>query len=132
LSGKFTVFDMAGASYRLNNHIDFLNQTPYDGHFYGPYFRPKTRVPSASETVILEETIAEVAKWNEPTFAVTGWHSKRNRFNVTFVDGHAEAIYLSKQNDISASYPNYWVLRGQSWRMDCYPEQPIEDLAEPP
>ncbi len=123
------VFDLAGTSYRLNNHIDFLNQTGFDQHFYGPYFRPRTRVPSASETVILEEAVAEVAKWNEVSFGVKGWHAKRNRFNVAFVDGHADAIYLDKQADLSSAYNNsYWVLRGRNWRMDCYPEPPVKDL----
>lgn len=121
------IFDLTGTSYRLNNHIDFLGQTPYTQFFYGPYFRPKTRVPSTSETVILEETVAEVAKWNAANYATTGWHAKRNIFNVAFVDGHAANIYLTKQNDISSSFNNYWVLRGTAWRMDCYPDDPVKD-----
>lgn len=122
------VYDLAGTSYRLNNHIDFVGQTGFTQYFYGPYFRTKTRVPSTAETVILEEAIAEVAKWNEPTYGVTGWHAKRNRFNVSFVDGHAAPIYLDKHNDLSSNYSNYWVLRGDSWRMDCYPDDPVLDI----
>lgn len=122
------IFDLAGTSYRLNNHIDFLGGSGFSQYFYGPYLRPKTRVPSASETVILEETLAEVAKWNAPTYDVKGWHAKMQRFNVTFVDGHASTIYLKGQSNLSSNYPNYWVLRGDQWRMDCYPENPIKDL----
>ncbi|MBK8269603.1 MAG: type II secretion system protein [Planctomycetes bacterium] len=122
------IFDLAGTSYRLNNHIDFLGGSGFSQNFYGPYFRPRTRVPSTAQTVILEEAIAEVAKWNAATYPVTGWHAKRNRFNVAFVDGHAGPIYLSQQNDLTANYPNYWVLRGDQWRMDCYPENPVPDL----
>ena len=122
-----SIFHSAGTSYRLNNHIDFLGQTPYTQYFYGPYMRPQTRVPEPSLTVILEETVTEVAKWNQPTYTTTGWHFKRNRFNVAFVDGHSSTIYLAGQRDMSAQYPNYWVLRGEGWRMDCYPEPPIED-----
>lgn len=125
------VWEGTGTSYRLNNHIDFLGQTPFTDYFYGPYLRPKTRVPSASETIILEETITEVAKWNSNTYVTNGWHCKTNRFNVTFVDGHGEIIYLQGQSDLSNNYPNYWVLRGKGWRMDCHPEDPVEDKASP-
>ncbi len=126
-NAKKRVFDLAGTSYRLNNHIDFLGQTPYTQFFYGPYFRPKSRVPSTAETVLLEETVAEVAKWNAADYVTPGWHAKRNQFNVAFVDGHAANIYLTRQNDISSGFDNYWVLRGNSWRMDCYPDRPVED-----
>lgn len=118
----------AGTSYRLNNHIDFLGKTPYTEYFYGPYLRPSTRVPETSQTVILEETVAEAAKWNAPTYRTMGWHRKANTFNVAFVDGHSAAIRLAGQSDLSGHYPNYWVLRGESWRMDCYPEPPVKDL----
>lgn len=116
-----------GTSYRLNNHIDFLDQTPYADFFYGPYFRPLTRIPSTSDTVVLEETVAEAAKWNASTYVTKGWHCKVNRFNVGFADGHAAIIYLAGQQDLSAQYPDYWILRGDGWRMDCYPDARIED-----
>ena len=118
----------AGTSYRLNNQIDFLGQTPYTEYFYGPYMRPATRVPAASQTVILEETVAEVAKWNSTRYITPGWHGKANFFNVAFVDGHSAVIHLQGQLDLSNQYPNYWVLRGDNWRMDCWPEKPIKDL----
>jgi prepilin-type processing-associated H-X9-DG protein len=117
-----------GTSYRLNNQIDFLGQTPYTEYFYGPYMRPATRVPAPSQTVILEETVAEVAKWNSRTYITMGWHNKANSFNVAFVDGHSSVFYLQGQLDLSNQYPNYWVLRGDNWRMDCWPEKPIKDL----
>ncbi len=126
LIGK-RVHVVTGTSYRLNNHIDFTLSTPYYKYFYGPYMRPKSRVPSTAETVILEETVAEVAKWNAPDYVTMGWHGKRNRFNVTFVDGHSDTIYLAGQSDLSGGYPDYWVLRGIGWRMDCYPEPPVLD-----
>jgi prepilin-type N-terminal cleavage/methylation domain-containing protein/prepilin-type processing-associated H-X9-DG protein len=124
---NLSVHASTGTSYRLNNHIDFLHKTPYYQHFYGPYLRPTTRVPDPSQTVILEETVAEVAKWNEPTYRTMGWHAKLNTFNVSFVDGHASSIYLAGQSDLSDDYPDYWVLRGEGWRMDCYPEPPVCD-----
>ena len=122
------VYAGAGTSFRLNNHIDFLNRTPYSNFFYGPYFRPLTRIPSTSDTVLLEETVAEVAKWNAPTHVTNGWHCKTNRFNVGFADGHASIIRLAGQQDLSAQYPGYWILRGEGWRMDCYPDRPVADL----
>lgn len=118
-----------GSSYRLNNHINFTNNTPnYKKHFYGPYMRPATQVPDAATTVILEEAITEVAKWNAPTYRTMGWHRKANIFNVLFVDGHAGAIHLAGQQDLSDQYGGYWVLRGENWRMDCYPRPPVCDL----
>jgi len=120
-----------GTSYRLNNHIDFLRNTDFSKAFYGPYLRPRTRVPAPGTTVLLEETVAEVAKWNAPNHVTQGWHGKTNRFNVSFVDGHAEAIHLAGQADLSDAYPNYWILREPGWRMDCYPDAPIPDLPQP-
>jgi prepilin-type N-terminal cleavage/methylation domain-containing protein/prepilin-type processing-associated H-X9-DG protein len=118
-----------GSSYRLNNHINFTNNTPnYKKHFYGPYMRPATQVPDPATTVILEEAITEVAKWNATTYRTMGWHRKANIFNVLFVDGHAGAINLAGQQDLSDHYGNYWVLRGENWRMDCYPRPPVCDL----
>jgi prepilin-type N-terminal cleavage/methylation domain-containing protein len=126
---KRTIYDVTGTSYRLNNHIDFLGQTPYTDYFYGPYMRSKSRVPSTSETVLLEETIAERAKWNDQNVGTVGWHNKMNIFNVLFVDTHASVIYLRGQNNFSD--PNYWILRGvtgERWRMDCSTDAPIKDL----
>jgi prepilin-type N-terminal cleavage/methylation domain-containing protein/prepilin-type processing-associated H-X9-DG protein len=122
------IFDVTGTSYRLNNHIDFTRLFPqFSTHFYGPYMRPVSQVPDPGTTVILEETIAEVAKWNRPTYVTMGWHRKTNTFNVLMLDGHAAPIYLSGQSDLSNAYPDYWVLRGQDWRMDCYPRPPVCD-----
>ena len=118
---------VTGTSYRLNNHTDFLRKTQYDNYFYGPYLRTRTSVPDPSTTVILEETVAEVAKWNEPSYRTMGWHRKNNIFMVSFVDGHAGNIRLAGQEDLSAQFPEYWVLRGDGWRMDCYPAEPICD-----
>lgn len=123
-----SVFDSAGTSYRLNNHIDFLNNTPFSQFFYGPYLRPKTRVPDTSQTILLEETVAEVAKWNAPNWVTPGWHRKMNFFNVLFVDTHAAPIYLAGQTAQSAAHPGYWYMRGDNWRMDCWPDKPIKDL----
>jgi prepilin-type N-terminal cleavage/methylation domain-containing protein/prepilin-type processing-associated H-X9-DG protein len=120
---------VTGTSYRLNNHIDFTGRFPqYHDHFYGPYMRPSSQVPDAGATVILEETVTEVAKWNEPIHQTMGWHRKPNRFNVSFVDGHASSIYLAGQNEQSAYDGEvYWILRGDGWRMDCWPRPPICD-----
>jgi len=123
-----SVFDGAGTSYRLNNHIDFLTNTPYTEYFYGPYFRPKSRVPSTSQTILLEETVAEVAKWNSPNHVTPGWHRKMNIFNVLFVDTHAAPIRLAGQTAQSSAHPGYWYMRGDDWRMDCWPDKPVKDL----
>ncbi len=127
-------WQVTGTSFRLNNHIDFLKKTSFDKYFYGPYMRPRTRVPDTSQTVILEEAVAEVAKWNERTHRTKGWHRKFNVFNVAFVDGHAGSIHLSGQSDwVQPSQErNYWMLRGEGWRMDCYPEQPVLDKPQSP
>lgn len=120
-------YQVTGTSYRLNNHIDFTSNFPeYRDHFYGPYMRPLSQVPDPSTTVILEETVAEVAKWNDPTYQTKGWHRKVNRFNVSFLDGHASTIYMAGQTNQSGEY-GYWILRGDGWRMDCYPRAPICD-----
>lgn len=122
-------FQVTGTSYRLNNHIDFTGRFPqYHDHFYGPYMRPTSQVPDAGATVILEETVTEVAKWNEAIHQTMGWHRKPNRFNVSFVDGHASSIFLAGQNEQSAYGGEvYWILRGDGWRMDCYPRAPVCD-----
>jgi prepilin-type N-terminal cleavage/methylation domain-containing protein len=127
------VHQVTGTSYRLNNHINFGNTqsglpADFEKYFYGPYLRPRTRVPDPSQTVILEETITEVAKWNEQNYRTLGWHRKMNVFNVSFVDSHAGPIYLAGSNYNQAAYPNYWVVRGDGWRMDCYPELRVPDL----
>ncbi|QDV91182.1 hypothetical protein RAS2_22720 [Phycisphaerae bacterium RAS2] len=122
-----SAFDATGTSYRINNQIDFVNDKH---HFFGPYLRASSQIPDPSTTVILEETIAEVAKWNSPSYRTMGWHRKANIFNVLFGDGHAGAIRLAGQQDLSSQYGGYWVLRGENWRMDCYPKPPICDLPE--
>jgi prepilin-type N-terminal cleavage/methylation domain-containing protein/prepilin-type processing-associated H-X9-DG protein len=113
-----------GTSYRLNNQIDFVHGS---NQFYGPYLRPTNQIADSSTTVLLEETVTEVAKWNVPSFSTMGWHRKTNIFNVMFADGHAGAIHLAGQTDASADYDGYWILRGENWRMDCYPRPPICD-----
>jgi len=126
-SGRKT-HEVAGTSYRLNNHIDFTGiYREYSQRFYGPYMRPRTRIPDPAATVILEEAIAEVAKWNKPNRLNPGWHFKTNQYNVLFADGHAGSIHLSGQIDPRAGGSAYWFLRGDGWRMDCYPERPICD-----
>lgn len=122
------VHEVTGTSYRLNNHIDFLGVTPFTEHFYGPYMRPHSRIPDPGRTVILEEAVAEVAKWNAPTYRTMGWHRKMNVFTVAFLDGHASSIYLAGQSTQTGDNPDYWIMRGDGWRMDCYPEPPVCDL----
>lgn len=122
------VHEIAGTSYRLNNHINFTVSFPqYHDYFYGPYMRPRTRIPDPAGTVLLEETVAEVAKWNSPGYRTMGWHGKANYFSVAFADGHASSIYLAGQKDPLAGGPGYWLLRGDGWRMDCWPEKPVCD-----
>ncbi len=123
------VYEVAGTSYRLNNHYDFTGQTAFDEHFYGPYLRPTTHVPDPSSTIILAEAISEVAKWNEPTYRTMGWHRKLNTFNVAFVDGHVGSVFIAGQTDWTAASAekDYWLLRGDGWRMDCYPRAPVCD-----
>lgn len=123
---KRTVFEGTGTSYRLNNHSNFYGG-PYSMHFYGPYCRPANRIPDTGTTVLLEETITEVAKWNSTTYRTEGWHRKTNIFNVLFADTHAGPIFLRGQTDLSAQFPNYWILRGDNWRMDCYPDPRVID-----
>jgi prepilin-type processing-associated H-X9-DG protein len=77
-------------------------------------------------TVLIEETVSEVAKWN-PNRQVLGWHRKPNVFNVAFADGHAGPIRLSGQTGGTDPTGNYWLRRGEGWRMDCYPSAPVFD-----
>ncbi len=123
------VHEVTGSSYRLNNQIDFTQQTSFDTHFYGPYLRPTTHIPSPSTTIILAEAISEVAKWNAPNYRTMGWHRKANSFNVAFCDGHVDVIHLAGQADwvAESQAKNYWLLRGPNWRMDCYPKPRICD-----
>lgn len=128
VKGK-TAFEVCGTSYRLNNQYDFTDQTDFNSAFYGPYLRATTQVPDPGTTVILAEAISEVAKWNGPPWRTMGWHRVMNVFNVGFVDGHVGSIYLAGQGDwkqISLD-ANYWLLRGDGWRMDCYPKEPVCD-----
>ncbi len=122
-------FDVCGTSYRLNNHFDFTDQTQFNSAFYGPYLRSVSQVPDAGVTVVLAEAISEVAKWNEPNYRTMGWHRKMNVFNVGFVDGHVGVIHLAGQTDWTqrSQEENYWLLRGEGWRMDCFPSAPICD-----
>ena len=121
--------EVTGTSYRLNHLIDFLRISPFDRHFYGPYMRPITRVPSTGMTILLGEAVAEVAKWNDSGFVTPGWHRKNNIFNVMFVDGHAAPINLVGRGNpaTSSENPDYWIFRGEGWRMDCYPDKRVPD-----
>lgn len=121
--------EITGSSYRLNHLIDFLRISQFDRHFYGPYMRPITRVPSTGMTILIGEAIAEVAKWNDPSFVTPGWHRKNNIFNVMFVDGHAAPIHMIGDGNPATASPNpdYWIFRGDGWRMDCYPDKPVPD-----
>lgn len=122
------IYQITGTSYRLNNHIDFTGTQPtnFQQNFYGPYLRPISKVPDVSTTVLIEETVSEVAKWN-PQRVVPGWHGKSNVFNVAFVDGHAAPIHLSGQTGGTSDSGDYWFRRGEGWRMDCYPAVPVFD-----
>jgi prepilin-type N-terminal cleavage/methylation domain-containing protein/prepilin-type processing-associated H-X9-DG protein len=126
---KKTVFEVCGTSYRLNNHFDFTGNTQFGVAFYGPYLRATTQVPDPGTTVILAEAISEVAKWNLPSWRTMGWHRAMNTFNVGFVDGHVGSIHLAGQADWkqASNDANYWLLRGDGWRMDCYPKEPVCD-----
>lgn len=122
------VYQITGTSYRLNNHIDFTGtqEIPFQQNFFGPYLRTSTKVPDPGMTVLIEETVSEVAKWN-PNRDVLGWHRKSNVFNVAFADGHAGPIRLSGQTGGTDPTGNYWLRRGEGWRMDCYPSAPVFD-----
>lgn len=124
-----SVYQAAGTSYRLNNHIDFTRRLPtyYQQHFFGPYLRSLTRVPDPTLTVILAETVAEVAKWNAGLH-VDGWHRKANNFNALFLDGRAEIIHVTGHHEFRTGENGYWLRRGPGWTMDCYPAPPILDL----
>ncbi|HVP09947.1 MAG TPA: prepilin-type N-terminal cleavage/methylation domain-containing protein [Phycisphaerae bacterium] len=124
-----SVFQITGSSFRLNNHFDFTGQTPFGTAFYGPYLRATTQVPEPGTTIILAEAVSEVAKWNEPSWRTLGWHRIFNVFNVGFVDGHVGSIHLAGQSDWTAASraAGYWLLRGDGWRMDCYPKPAVCD-----
>jgi prepilin-type N-terminal cleavage/methylation domain-containing protein/prepilin-type processing-associated H-X9-DG protein len=124
-----SVHVITGTSYRLNNHIDFTGQTQFTSAFYGPYLRATTQVPEPGTTVILAEAVSEVAKWNDPSWRTMGWHRTVNLFNVGFVDGHVGSIHLAGQGDwkVPSQQSGYWLLRGEGWRMDCYPKAPVCD-----
>ncbi len=119
---------VAGTSYRVNNHINYTSRfSEFRDRFFGPYMRPASHVPDPGTTVILEEAITEVAKWNNVGYQTPGWHRKINRFNASFIDGHASTIFVSGQPDSSGYEADYWILRGDGWRMDCYPRAPVCD-----
>jgi len=122
------IVDITGTSYRVNNHIKMY----VDQYFYGPYMRKVSRIPEASTTVALEETIAEVAIYNPPPYVAPGWHSKAMRYNVSFADGHGSIINIQGGNEPPRDdYGGYWIFRGDGWRMDCYPDPPIFDRVTP-
>lgn len=127
--GTKSVFQITGTSFRLNNHIDFTGQSQFTAAFYGPYLRATTQVPDSGSTVMIAEAVSEVAKWNAPNWATMGWHRTFNVFNVGFVDGHVASIHLAGQTDwtVPSQQAGYWLLRGDGWRMDCYPKPPVCD-----
>lgn len=122
------IADITGTSYRVNNHIKMYT----DEYFYGPYFRRSTRIPESALTVVLEEANAQVAIYNAPPYVAAGWHLKPMRYNVSFADGHGATINIQGGSEPPRDeYDNYWVYRGDGWRLDCYPDPPILDRFRP-
>jgi hypothetical protein len=90
-------YEVTGTSYRINNHIDYTSRYGISRSHTALTWPP---VPGArsSTTVILEETITEVAKWNDPDFQTMGWHRRMNGFNVSFRWTRL-SIHLAGQSD---------------------------------
>ncbi|MFO0974440.1 MAG: type II secretion system protein [Phycisphaerae bacterium] len=120
------IIGMTGTSYRVNNHIKMYTSQ----YFHGPYMRPGTRVPESSTTVLLAETIAQVAIYNPPPYIAPGWHLRPMNYNVTFADGHSDTISIrggNEPNPATSYWGDYWIFRGENWRLDCWPEARIYD-----
>ncbi len=68
-----------------------------------------------------------------PQATVGGWHGRAWTFNVSFVDGHADAIRIKGyENPDLGHYPGedyeHWdctIVRGSGWQMDTLPLPPV-------
>lgn len=62
-----------------------------------------------------------------------GWHGKDWTFNVAFIDGHADTIYMrGYRNEVDDSdFPSYGVcirVRGEGWQVDVLPVPPVRSF----
>lgn len=127
-------FKYYGTSYRQNN----LPAGPPSGpvSFYGVYGRPVNRIPDTGATIAWMEArvfqamanSGTMATGGESPYALTGYHLRLARFNVTYADGHAsfenfapEAFYEGPANS------SQFFIRGTFGRFDCEPDKGYVD-----
>lgn len=128
-----SVVQATGTSYQG----DFLWVAAHDkglaARRFGPFLRPQSVIPSASETLLFYDArlaqalMSTVAAGADVPLDVPGWHGRSCEFNTVMADGHAQRIRVRKQGDVMpapglpATSP---FLRGSGWRYDCLPEAP--------
>jgi len=117
-----------------------------------PVYRPLSRVPSPSDTVLIMENVGRFAyRQNfgadgctglsgglgaDVDRPITGWHGRAWTFQMVFVDGGAGRVRMKghrkPQPDLQHYPPGtdyaYWrcgIIRGNGWRLDTLPAPPV-------
>lgn len=135
-SRGLTSYDHFGTSYNANNFT--ISVAGGQVRSASPYFHRLSGLLNPSRTVLFQENCGRFA-WaaaEDPCDFMTGvrggadgWHGKPWTFNATFVDGHAEAIYMRGYRPElvfpdDASLQNTFrcvIIRGDRWQLDTLP-----------
>jgi len=123
-------FTEYGVAFRTNN-LSYTN-----GVIAGVYGRPKTRVPSAADTVAWMEARAQQTLRNNDAimpgainFTLTGYHRRLGFFNLGYADGHADFVNMAPDtfHHPSNTFERSYYVRGSWGRMDCQPDVFYQD-----
>jgi len=123
-------FTEYGVAFRTNN-LSYTN-----GVIAGVYGRPKTRVPSAADTVAWMEARAQQTLRNNDAImpgainlTLTGYHRRLGFFNLGYADGHADFVNMAPKtfHHPSNTFERSYYVRGSWGRMDCQPDVFYQD-----
>ncbi len=147
LSGS-SAFDHYGNSYNASDMwVGIGPDYPLSSNT--PLLHRLYELANPAETIWYTENCARHAKHvapfpddcslGEQYATIRGWHGEDFRFNVSFVDGHADYIRIRGfDNPILGHYPGYtdpwsgfvhWkcvTMRGPGWQIDTLPVAPVE------
>jgi hypothetical protein len=139
-----TSYDHYGTSYAANLFMTAASQAGAQMYSNSPYLRPLSRVPNPAATLAYQENNGKWAwavgpenpdcQWIGPGWpgAVGSWHGKDWTFGATFVDGHADWIYMRGyrnphvfRDSNEQDYNRCIIVRGDGWQKDTLPAPTI-------